>query len=78
MDSRDFFNTLLLSAVLAALILGYAYVSGAWHLLFPSSSHDTRQPYLSPDLRSPEVLVFSKTNQFRHIDGIAGGVQALE
>jgi type 1 glutamine amidotransferase len=76
--SRFFRTLMLLAAVLAALILGYAYVSGAWHLLFPSSSHDTRQPYLAPDLRSPAVLVFSKTNQLRHIDGIAGGVHALE
>jgi type 1 glutamine amidotransferase len=30
------------------------------------------------DLGSPAILVFSKTNSFRHVDGIAGGIEALE
>ena len=76
--SRFFRALTLLVVVLAALVLGYAYVIGAWYMLFPSSSHDRLQPYLPPDLRSPAVLVFSKTNQFRHIEGIAGGVHALD
>ena len=64
---------LYLTAVLAALVLGAAWYVGAWNVLFPSSQHDELQPYLPVDLRQPAVLVFSKTNQFRHEESIARG-----
>ncbi|MEP1472980.1 MAG: ThuA domain-containing protein [Halieaceae bacterium] len=68
----------LLAVLLAVTVLAAAYSSGAWHVLFPSSEHDTREPYLPPNLRDPAILVFSKTNRFRHEDGIIAGSEALK
>ena len=76
---KGFVRTLLLLLLLlGAGILAFAYSVGAWHVIFPSSHHDTREPYLPGDLRSPAILVFSKTNRFRHEDGIAGGTRAIK
>ena len=50
---------------------------GAWNLVFPSHSHDTVAPVIPSGLAAPAVLVFSKTNSFRHVEGIAGGAKAL-
>lgn len=63
--------------LLAVLGLAGIYYIGAWHILFPSSHHDTTPPEISADLSSPAILVFSKTNRFRHKEGIAGGKEAL-
>lgn len=63
--------------VLAALALAGIWWIGAWHLLFPSAQHDHVPPVLPQDLGAPAVLLFSKTNGFRHRDGIEGGVAAI-
>ena len=71
---------LLGSAVLlclCALLFGAWYI-GAWNLIFPNHQHDSQAPQLPTDLNEPAILVFSKTNAFRHKDGIAGGLQALQ
>ena len=71
----------VLIAILIALpLIGLAgiWYIGAWNLVFPTAAHDTVAPQLPPDLGTPAILVFSKTNGFRHRDGIAGGLQALE
>lgn len=55
--------------------------SGAWFLLFPSHDHDTTPPEIPADFGQKgglRVLVFSKTNSFRHEDGIAGTRQVLD
>lgn len=76
---RGFVRALLLTLLLiAAGALAFAHSIGAWHVIFPSSQHDTTQPYLPGDLRSPAILVFSKTNRFRHEDGIVGGTRAIK
>jgi len=67
---------LLLSLVLIGL--GGIWYVGAWKLVFPSHQHDTQAPIIPPGLAKPTVLVFSKTNSFRHYDGIAAGGRALE
>ncbi|MEP4485365.1 MAG: ThuA domain-containing protein [Halioglobus sp.] len=56
----------------------YIYSIGAWNLVFPSTAHDERPPYLPGDLRTPAVLVFSKTNGFRHEEGITAGTVTLD
>jgi uncharacterized protein len=61
----------------AALALASIWNVGAWHLVFPSEQHDTVAPAIPNDLASPAVLVFSKTNSFRHKEGIAGGAKLL-
>ena len=74
-------TTFKLVSVLAVVCLlaglAYLWTSGAWHLVFPSSQHDEVAPALPARLTSPAILVFSKTNGFRHIEGIAGGRRAL-
>ena len=65
----------------ALLLLGLGLFGiwkiGAWNILFPSTAHDTVPPEVPSGMASPAVLVFSKTNGFRHIDGIEGGSIAL-
>jgi type 1 glutamine amidotransferase len=58
--------------------LGTAWYVGAWRLLFPSHAHDSVAPELPAQLARPAVLVFTKTNSFRHEDGIAAGAQLLQ
>ncbi|MFK7731946.1 MAG: ThuA domain-containing protein, partial [Pseudomonadales bacterium] len=65
---------LLTTAVVLFLIaLGFLYFSGAWSAFFPSSEHDTSPPEISEELQRPAVLLFTKTNGFRHVDGIEAG-----
>ena len=67
---------LTLAGILVVLIVGllvFARMIGAWHILFPSSHHETVPPEIPAGLEQPAVLVFSKTNAFRHIDGIEAG-----
>ncbi len=69
---------LVLGIVSVALSLAAIWKVGAWNIVFPSLHHDTVAPIIPNDLRSPTVLVFSKTNAFRHKEGIAGGAKALQ
>lgn len=67
--------------LLAALSLVVIHRVGAWYLVFPSEEHDATAPEIPADFgqgRSLRVLVFSKTNSFRHDDGIAGARRALD
>lgn len=59
-------------------VAALAWFTGAWRVFFPSTEHDTEAPWIPAGLTSPAVLVFSKTNSFRHVDGIEGGNRALE
>ena len=68
----------LLGVLLLALGVGAIWYLGAWPALFPSSDHDTVPPALPAELGAPAVLVFSKTNGYRHVEGIAGGTRALQ
>ncbi|MEH6581525.1 MAG: ThuA domain-containing protein [Halioglobus sp.] len=68
----------ILIALLLVGSLALLRFSGAWSVFFPSSEHDTVAPRLPLEMGSPAVLVFSKTNSFRHIDGIEGGTRALK
>jgi type 1 glutamine amidotransferase len=64
--------------VLVAAGLFAAWQIGAWNLLFPNRDHDTVAPTLPSSVEAPAVLVFTKTNGFRHVEGIAGGLEALQ
>tara|TARA_B110000503_G_scaffold11168_1_gene15167 strand:- start:10212 stop:11117 length:906 start_codon:yes stop_codon:yes gene_type:complete len=74
----------ILKIVLLIAIMGIAvslfavWKIGAWNLVFPDHSHDTVAPAIPADLATPAVLVFSKTNAFRHVEGIEGGGKALQ
>ena len=75
---RIFRGLLLLALLLVVSSLVYIWQLGAWNLVFPSTQHDTVAPALPAELGSPAVLVFSKTNSFRHKEGIAAGAIYLE
>jgi hypothetical protein len=47
-------------------------------VFFPSSEHESVPPELPAELMSPAVLVFSKTNGFRHDEAIDAGLPVLE
>ena len=73
--------TAIALALLVALGLAMIHRSGAWSLVFPSEQHDTTPPEIPADFgegKALRVLVFSKTNSFRHDDGIAGARRALD
>ena len=66
-----------LAILLTVTVLASAWFLGAWNLIFPSTEHDTQPPWISDTMGSPAVLVFSKTNSFRHKEGIEAGNIAL-
>lgn len=69
------FVVLLLLLVSGLLVIRNV---GAWNILFPSHAHETVPPEIPDSLVSPAVLLFTKTNGFRHIEGIAAGLEYLE
>ncbi len=69
--------SLALALSLTAVALIGAWKIGAWHVLFPSTAHDVQAPAIARNLAEPAVLLFSKTNGFRHRDGIAAGNRLL-
>ena len=65
---------MLLVLVVAASF--HPMVRSVYRAINPSTSYDTEPPAL-PELGDSAVLVFSKTNGFRHADAIQEGVEAL-
>ena len=67
------------SAAILALCLGLAPLGGCSLIrtLFPSSEHEVERPELPKVLGRPSLLVFTKTNGFRHEEAIDAGVPAL-
>ncbi len=59
--------------LLVASALFALWYTGAWNVFFPSSDHDKVPPQIVGEIPRPAILLFTKTNSFRHIDGIAGG-----
>ena len=64
----------------AALLLAAATTPGcsAWRVLFPARVYETEPPDLPPASAETEVLLFTKTNGFRHHEAIAKGVPFFE
>lgn len=72
-------------ASLAALwVLGtliFVWWIGAWGIVFPSDHYDTTPPEIAADFGQGSelrALIFSKTNSFRHNDGITGARQLFD
>jgi type 1 glutamine amidotransferase len=49
-----------------------------YRFMFPSRTHETERPALPADLSRPAVLLFTKTNGFRHDEAIAAGIPLYE
>lgn len=69
---------LALLLLLSISALAAIWWFGAWRILFPSSGYETTPPALPADLHSPSLLLFTKTNRFRHEEGIAAGIALFE
>ena len=67
---------ILALVTLAVAASFHPMVRSVYRAFRPSTSYDS-QPPVVPELGKPAVLVFSKTNGFRHADAIAEGVPAL-
>jgi len=53
-------------------------VRNVYRALYPVASYDQTPPELPSDLAEPAVLLFTKTNGFRHRDAIEAGARFLE
>jgi type 1 glutamine amidotransferase len=60
----------VIALLLAAVGLVFIRQSGLWGIVFPSHSHESTAPELPADLARPAILLFTKTNSFRHIEAI--------
>ncbi|MBW2241145.1 MAG: ThuA domain-containing protein [Deltaproteobacteria bacterium] len=67
-------RALMASALVAILLSG----CGVWRAIFPKFEYETEPPTLPADLGSPAILVFTKTNGFRHEEAIPAGVALIE
>ena len=63
----------VLVVVLVLAALAGIYCIGAWNIVFPSNAHETVPPEFPDDLTRPAILMFTKTNQFRHKEAIKVG-----
>ena len=71
------FRTALRGVLLVVLVFAVSSCDGLrW--LFPSSETDTEPPELPAELASPALLVFSKTNGFRHEEAIPAGIERFQ
>jgi hypothetical protein len=80
---RIFLRILLVLGVLVVLGVSYGLFQiwrhGAWGIFFPSDAYETEAPEITADFgqgATLRVLLYTKTNSFRHKEGIAA-VQAL-
>ena len=68
------FRTISLLTLLPLLLGG----CNAWRSFFPSRAYEMEPPELPADLVAPAILVFTKTNGFRHEEAIPAGLGLLE
>ena len=73
-------NSVMRIAVLIGMLGSIVGLSGCdlMRVIFPSSDHDVEAPAIPADLARPAVLIFSKTNGFRHTEAIEAGLPAFE
>ena len=73
---------ILLTLAVPGLLLGagsliFIWYIGAWNIIFPSHRHETVAPAIPATVRKPAILLFTKTNGFRHHGGIEAGVRLI-
>jgi type 1 glutamine amidotransferase len=66
---------LVIGIVILALVLYGAFK--LHRVLYGSRRYDSASPQLPPGLKDPAILVFSKTNGYRHVDAIRGANDAI-
>jgi type 1 glutamine amidotransferase len=64
--------------LLVGLALAWPTLKNAWRATHPISAYDTAPVALPAELPPPAVLLFTKTNGFRHEEGIPAGVALIE
>jgi type 1 glutamine amidotransferase len=64
--------------LLAGIAFNWSTLHNAWRATHPQTVFETEPVALPPDLGSPAVLLFTKTNGFRHEEGIPAGVALIE
>jgi len=70
---------LALAALLAiGCALAWPTLKNAWRATHPVQHYDTHPLALPADLAAPALLLFTKTNGFRHEEGIPAGVALIE
>jgi type 1 glutamine amidotransferase len=82
MNRRLLSRVLIGFGVLCLVLVGAALIFirqiGAWGVVFPSHSYEAEPPALPTRLDRPAVLLFTKTNSFRHIEAIDALVPVFE
>lgn len=68
----------MLRAISLLILLSFPLGCNAWRSFFPSHAYETEPPELPSDLVAPAILVFTKTNGFRHEEAIPAGLRLLE
>jgi len=63
--------------LLVAIALSWPTLHNAWRALHPKTEYETAPVALPADLARPAVLLFTKTNGFRHEEGIPAGVALI-
>lgn len=69
---------LLALGVIIVLIVIALQQLGVFAVFFPSHQHEVDPPVLPEMQASSTVLLFTKTNSFRHVDGIEAGVELMK
>ncbi|MCH2170882.1 ThuA domain-containing protein [Myxococcota bacterium] len=64
--------------VMLSLAVGLLGGCNVWRLAFPSHQHEAVPPSLPAKLGTPAILVFSKTNGYRHGEAIPAGLAMFE
>ncbi len=74
MKSKPQRQTIVVPLLAAMLLSGCAGMRAIW----PSSHHHTTPPAMESEMQRPAILIYSKTNGFRHEEAIPAGITALE
>jgi len=64
--------------LLVGVALAWPTLRNAWRATHPRMVYETEPVALPADLAAPAVLLFTKTNGFRHEEGIPAGVALIE
>ena len=62
----------------AGLVFAWPTLKNAWRATHPRSHYDSEPVALPAELASPALLLFTKTNGFRHEEGIPAGVALIQ